>query len=494
MGNPVLTLQQIHQLPYGAERDLAVLKMLASSTPEELKTVITDPASQLHERSAAMKEWAEREPRQCFDWYAGLSPGERDRVNGYDDLTAVLFRTWAEKDPDAALSAARGVAYRGEFADARWEVVAGIMRKDLAKGLKLAFDPAINVPKNSRLTAGLWEQDPGAFVKASGELLSSGVNNRFLDEGRTKALQLWHERDPAAAWEAVVALPRQDRSRMLPQLMGLIIESAGPESAAAQLAAVPEGQAKTMAGRKLLSEWASTDPDAAVAWMNQNVSAERTSAMSRIVSATAETHPEKALQLVAGLEAGPMRDRSIAGLTDSVKNDEEKAAPVLAWLLSQPADAGRREGLGKLTSVWVEKSPEQADAFLKSAAPGDIPDGLASDLAQWHFSKGADSALKWAQGLGEEQRAQAVSSVIYRSAVSGDLENTVGLLRSLPAGEAQDQALQAVIYGSMRSDAEPEALAAALPSALKTAAAAQVRGWKESAYGRAELLKALGAE
>lgn len=492
MGQPARTLERIHHLPAGVERDSAVLKLLASATPEELKTLILDPGSRLHERSGAMKRWAELEPQSCFDWYRELSPGELKRVGGYDDLTAVLFRTWAEKDSDAALRAARAVAHRGEFSSAQWEVISGVMRTDLTKGLKLAFDPNVPVPDNSRLTASLWEKDPAGFLKAAGELLSSGVDNRFLEEGRTKALKLWHQQDPGAAWAAVVALPRRDRTRMLPQLVELTMNDEGVEKAAALLTTVPEGDARINSSRKLLDTWAARDPDAAVKWMEQNVGSGKSEAMQRIIVAAAETQPEKALQLVSGLEAGPMRDRAMAGLADGVRDEGGKAAPVLAWLLNQPSDEGRRAALGKLSSAWVEESPEQADAFLKSAPPGGVPEGLAGDLARWHFSKGADSALKWALTLGDRERVQAVSSVVYRSAVSGNVDQTMGLLRALPAGDSREQALQAVLYGSLREEENPGTMAAALPTDLKEEAARQVRGWSEDIRGRAELLKALG--
>ncbi|MES2709916.1 MAG: hypothetical protein V4726_25185 [Verrucomicrobiota bacterium] len=494
MGRPVQTLEQLRRLPYGAERDTAVLKMLAACTAEELKTVIMDPASRLHERSAAMKQWAELEPQGCFQWYRAITPSQWLLVSGYDDLTSVLFRTWARKDPEAAMRAARSVAHREDFSSAQWEVASAVMGTDLTKGLRLACDPGMPVSPNSRLTAALWEKDPAAFVKSAGELLSSGVENRFLNEGRTKALELWYKQDPAAAWAAVNAMPRTDRVRLLPQLLKQATAAAGVEQAAALLSSVPAGSVKSRAGRELLKSWAKTDPEAAIAWMGQNLPSNRADAMGQIITSAAETHPEKALKLVSGLEAGPMRDRAMAGLADGVGDDAEKAAPVVSWLLSQPADEGRRGALGKLTSAWVEQSPEQADAFLKSAAPGEVPDGLAADLAHYHFSNGADSALKWALTLGENQREQAVSSIIYRSAVSGNVDQTMtmGLLRALPEGQAGEQALQAVIYGSLRTREGFGAMAAALPENLKAAAVKQVRGWKEGSRGQAEVLKALG--
>ncbi|MDB6070361.1 MAG: hypothetical protein JWL81_1532 [Verrucomicrobiales bacterium] len=489
LDRPVESLSKLRSLPYGAERDRAVLTLLSAADPGQLKAILADPATRLHERSAAVKQWAEKDPTGCFEWYRDLTPARRELVEGYDNLLAVMMRTWAAQDPAAALKAARSVAHRTEFVDAPWEVISAVIASDLTKGLRLACDSATFSSTTSRLTAGLWEKNPGAFVKAAGELRASGTWNYFLDEGRTKALEMWHAQAPAAALATVSALPRDDRARLLPRLMELTFDKDGVDAAAAMVAGQPAGDVKERTARVLLEKWAATDPVAAAKWMDDNVPSNRSEAMVTIIRAAAETQPALALEIAAGLDPGPMRDRAMVGIADAAGGDSEHAAPVLSWLLTQPGDPARRTALGKLTDHWIETAPDQAEAFLKSAKPGEIPDGLASGLAARHFADGAPQALAWAQGLDGTQRDQAVSSVFYRAGIETPPDETVGLLRRVPAAE-REAALQAVLYGSLRAKGGG-GLAAVLPAEFKTLARQQVESWPAKMEGRDALLQSL---
>ena len=142
---------------------------------------------------------------------------------------------------------------------------------------------------------------------------------------------------------------------------------------------------------------------------------------------------------------------------------------MLAWLLTQPPDPARRTALGKLTDQWVRRSPAEADAFLKAAVAGDVPEGLPVQLAGHYFSKGASSALAWARGMDGAKRAQAMSAIFYRAGGATPPDETVGLIRRLPVAE-QDSALQAVLHGSVWQEGTGENLAAALPAPMKASA------------------------
>ena len=173
--------------------------------------------------------------------------------------------------------------------------------------------------------------DPYAFdvVMRDGRRNNEAVWNGFFDEGRLKALELWHQRDPAAALATFSSLPRDDRARLLPELVRLTMESAGPVAAAAMLESQPAGDVRERASKKLLESWAGTVPIAAIRWMDNHVPTNHAGTMQAVIKAAAGSQPEMALKISSGLEPGPMRDRAMVGIADASQENEGQA--VRCW-------------------------------------------------------------------------------------------------------------------------------------------------------------------
>jgi hypothetical protein len=83
-----------------------------------------------------------------------------------------------------------------------------------------------------------------------------------------------------------------------------------PAAAAARLAAVPEGEGRTLAVRAVAEVWTTLDPAAAFAWAEQLKGTERTTALESHLTILADTAPRQAIEHAQKALAGAALERA----------------------------------------------------------------------------------------------------------------------------------------------------------------------------------------
>lgn len=156
--------------------------------------------------------------------------------------------------------------------------------------------------------------------------------------------------------------------------------------------------------------WARTEPDKALAWalnLPSNISAEGVKTASGV---WAEKDFAGAMTAVSALEGGP-RAAALNGIAAAAGVQHwQELVPLMETL---PESADRAAAVGSLMGRWVDKSPDEAAAWLSGQAAGASRDQGAIVLALKTMDHDPESALEWATTVGaKDLRDQGVDGLL----------------------------------------------------------------------------------
>jgi hypothetical protein len=270
-----------------------------------------------------------------------------------DKLLAAVLGRWAEFDGAAAMK------YAGQLPRTRLEKV------------------------RSAVLAGWARHDPqAAYTWYLGAWETAPEPRYHIERDFPFLIHAWALRDPRAALQACLEMKRDGPFEPWEAFAGLV---AIPERRAEILSLIgglEDEKVRRTAYDAALCKWADVAPAEAAAWLDANL---------------------------------PNADHSLVwdvARMYGVANPRANAD----WLLRRTPPDKRDEAYGMCLWQWVEKSPDEAAAWLESAG---VTEKSAQTMARHYASYDLDRAIAWAQRVSPAGRAKAVAATLGHATRSG---------------------------------------------------------------------------
>jgi len=316
----------------------------------------------------ALREWSSRDPEEAAVWACALPDPKAARR-----LAGTPLRTLAGKHPERALALAR--SRDDEFRNAVLATILEAMGKSDPAGTLRTFGPE------------LWKNGDG-FHQLRGVIAA------------------WVKQDAQAALAWLVAQPRppgQDVSHWFSSLTGN--DAAGRRAIADAIVTTPGVEDRPRALSNILFGWSTSQPDEALAWLNQLPDPDlRLTLLVRANTSYYTNTPEKSLPFALALPEGAYRTERLSLLLGAwAKIDADS---VLAWMREHGHEPGVSAATtvvhGALIADLAREDPQAAITEWSSLT--DLKtrlNALQSIVNAWGVKDPA-AALQWAT---EQQKA-----------------------------------------------------------------------------------------
>lgn len=280
------------------------------------------------------------------------------------------------------------------------------------------------MPMNERIMASLllfgrWaEVDPHAALAHSDKM---GMGGMFV---KPTILQSWASTDPASAAKYFAENPREF------QMMGMGGMGGRGGSGASVIA----------------SEWAKTDPQAALAWAQSLKGRDKDQAMTSVVRELASTDPQKAVAMAASMDGEAQEDAYASIATQWGAKDFDAAE---AWVKSLPASL-QEDALSRAIGSLANSDPVLASKKVEGMESGDAKErAITQTVEAWSRDNPAEAAA-WLVKQGDAADDDAVRGLVRNWATQDD-KGVLEFIQQQSAGDLRDEATQSYIW-SNRSD------------------------------------------
>lgn len=317
------------------------------------------------------------------------------------EMRDVFFRTWAGKDPQAALAFVEGQASSAMKDEMRIGVMNGWAEANL-NGFLTWVDSQPDGPVLHQATRiaipQLVSQDAQAALHLTSRLPAHFRSSAYVD-----VFSSWILADPAAATGALAKLELPYRDRLAVQTSiaaGWVAKD--PEAALAWATTLPAGQQRLDAMTVLAAVWTEKDPDAAIrhaetlaageekrrfmeaivtSWPPDRISEaydfasklpgalDRDSLSITALEAWSQQNPKDALTRVTDLPDSPFRNRAIKALAIQLAATDPKGAIELAQKNLGDGKA-RKEAIDAAIDGLSQRNPAEAVALITSLPSG----------------------------------------------------------------------------------------------------------------------------
>ncbi|RYD28453.1 MAG: hypothetical protein EOP86_23070 [Verrucomicrobiaceae bacterium] len=463
-------LQEIRNHSDPLDGRLALLDMTDSAGAGDLERLFGSArlSDDVSARNAAAQRWAEIDPAGFQSHLKSLRPDEMDEMN---EVATILYRTWAHRDPEAAMAAAKKSELLPGFQGVRGAVVSGVLEDSPEKGFAL-LSKEKGFIGTQPLKKTVWEKDPARFVKASAVM--DGQSDPFsqyaysynMRGARNEALALWAEKDFPAALEWAKSSGAQMRASVMPGLLGKLAEK-DINQARGIFESLPPSPEREATGPALVAQWAKTDPQAALDWIEEKMTGGRAQAYGSWIAAVATKGMHQAASLLATLPEGEGRDQATRTLAAQWVEKDPKAA--VNWIKTMPETADRREAYGSVMYQWAQSDKEGYRNFIATAPFAELPESFG-DYSYSGDKTDQEKQVLWAMSLPEDRRTQLFNNAFSQASWNRSAPEIVELLNKVEdprlKAEAGSQAVQNLVHND---PAKLQSLLNELPAGLLTA-------------------------
>jgi hypothetical protein len=263
---------------------------------------------------AILYDWAERDPAAAWQWAADA--GTSFDLPGWPPLQASLIQQIAVSYP---------------------ERVAGLMRELLTK-------------------------DPAAIGLSSSVIAEHAIESLLANGRADLARQALGQWTSTADGGAVLG-------RAVFESMAMAMARSSPTESAAELQSLPSSSGRNFALAAIGAEWASRDPQAALAWAQRlTLEANRDNVVESAFARWEQSDPAAAAEwLVAQPVAAPI-DRLIAQVIADRRVTETNLSAALTLAESISDSRLRCQGLESVARRWSKADPEAAARYISTHA------------------------------------------------------------------------------------------------------------------------------
>ena len=316
---------------------------------------------QLLDEAGSLDQASERAATSIlYARYADLDPAAalrhiQERGDGAERWLGTVFHAWARRDLDAALRHA-------ETLTAHQRTIAGAAilraRDDLPQESWLDF--ATPLTPQGAISGAVVQLATDAGIAADPTQAWEQALAQKAGQARLGALHqaafAWAATDPHAALEAIVAADEVPR-RMRETLRGSVVSqwaSSDPAAALAWATALPASRSRTQLLGAAAYVWAQNDPRAAVAWAATQGNDEL---LQWVAPAYATHHPEEAIDWIATLPSNKAAEAMGVVFSTLSYNDPEATVRLLDGITDANA---RRAATHALAQAWGNLDPDAA--------------------------------------------------------------------------------------------------------------------------------------
>ena len=373
-----------------------------------------------------LAEWAKKDPAQALAW----AEAQKDRTMRIEDVGWV-FSFWPVKDITSALAAADGLPTADDRNRITMGLIENLAHTDPAASLLLAqkLPPGRNAAYTYHSIFNTWaEKDPQAALAAVADMPPGQIHNDAL----ATIAEAWSRTDPAAVLTWANSLPPSQvrdnaiysvistmslddaagamaltkelppgdfRTNAIYNVLNELVQS-DPKATIAYLDNLPAGSTRDRFTQNVVSEWSRTDPQAAMDWAENSLTGQAyDKSMAGILQTVGENNPAQAAAYLASLSDPAVENIAIPQLASQWAQSDIKNA--LTWVQSLPASLGdtRLQAFNNVMNSWINGDPSSAAAYLAT-----IPDDpnfkrLANQVAGSWASFDPQAALNWGESL-----------------------------------------------------------------------------------------------
>ena len=371
-----------------------------------------------------------------------------------------LFDTWTKVDPAAAVQALGAPLLEADRNNWRLREALGAWA---AKDARAAVDWMLTQPGDpsrpwdSLMRTASWgiRENPAAQRAFADALLArTDSPTQFAD--LSAHFDTWAQKDTAAALAWAKSLPDAAQridllERSVPSDHSDLRDADRYLPLALEL---PPGQTRDAKISGLLSAWARTDPDAALAWLSAHDDPSLAAAAERVqgslVGALAATDPAAAVAAWSRLPSAESRSSAVPALAKAWAKTDPAAAS--RWMFDQlPAPVAYDQ------KAFEALPPESRAAFIKSYQNYQTQSSGFADTAALWFVQDPVAALDWAQALPDPKKRAAALEIITSASApfASDVPDPVAratVLATVTDPALRDQALANHLRPWLRSD------------------------------------------
>ncbi len=369
-----------------------------------------------------LRAWGQRDPAS-----AQLFLRDFPRGNQRDILLAQLAQGWISLDPMAATTWAAALPEKNTREKILADAFTQWARQNPAAALARAAELKVSTSSIRTLLENFAGQDLEA-AKAS--LAASPLNADF--EAVSAVARTWSRRDPDGlpAWFATTALNREDRLRVLEEVIGPVLET-NPEiglallrdappsgltsnlynlaaetlatldlaQARAWVETIPRPAEKAKAIESLASHWSREDPAAASRWMMQLPPELRAAALPQVLEHWSEYDALGAADFV--LTQLPPEQQIDAAKQVMGKWAREEPATVANWIPAFKDEKVRTTLVNQVVKSWADQNPAAAAQWIRDLPAADPRRAAAIEpYYDALLPKEPRRALEWIQQMG----------------------------------------------------------------------------------------------
>ncbi len=393
--------------------DFPRLARLAADNPAALRLLVA--------------RWVERNPWHLFERLTQAAQEKGDATSGSafpaDTLGDLLMREWAQRDPDAvitALSEAKNrMLHPTHWKSWCWIVAGDLLKTDPERGLRLLAEWGIDEHFGDPSLEGVsaWAaRNPRHAAEFAFSHLSGNTDTVLQEIGK-----VWAQTEPAAALEFTMG--RRDfhtHSIVCKMSAGIIKEWAGsdPAQAAAWLTETKPYLYHYLI-RSLVETWSQTDLGAAVDWIEQHLSGNPLEgAVEASFRGAVKKDINEAADVVAHrMEVSPVRARAAAAVArawflDASQANKPVPPEAVTWL-SGLDTASLKLVVNNNHSCWRNADLPGFAAFLASPAAAGLPLTAGhTEVAREMTRRQPLQAIEWAGSLSATHRP-AITAKIF---------------------------------------------------------------------------------
>ncbi|MSU35074.1 MAG: hypothetical protein EXS36_08155 [Pedosphaera sp.] len=394
------------------------------------------------------------------------------KISRFDDLVRETLVSLARTDPVAAMQELAGWPLDKRF-QALEGVLVEWIRNDADAAVAWCesrpseFERKVSLAQASRAISAT---DPERAMKLA---LKLGTGDLTLD-ALSQAFQAWCGQDLIAAEQWLQAQPAGEiRRKSLAEFVRAAVTQ-DPALAARYLDSKASPEDRVEVGGFLAAQWGRLDPIAASAWVEGlPAGPARDRALSQLLNAEAETDPagtiQKVLHLpaslqknalgmvfrawqerdpdaaIAWLEQQPMSTLSEAISQDTLESLAERDPRSAARLLLSLSSLDRQVGwIDNIVVRWAISDMPGAVEFASGLPDGTVKDKALRTVADWWSESDPKAALEFSVGLPDGEARRDILNNVVRIAASQGAQTAADWVQELPPGEGKDQALKSV--------------------------------------------------
>jgi hypothetical protein len=237
-------------------------------------------------------------------------------------------------------------------------------------------------------------------------------------------------RDPDRAIGLAQTLPPNAAN----QAIGFIFSALAlqdPAAAAARAVSLTNIGTRSMAVRQAASAWTASNAEAALSWANSLPdTASRDLALQAIVPTWAEKEPQQAAEFAMKSMQGWRQQSSLAGVLRTwLDIDSDQALP---WMENLPDDAFKTSLLDSTLRLVGPRSPDLGAKIIAMMPPNETQDTALNNFVKTWSYYDARSVEEWARAQTDEHIGHVVWPALVQGLAASNPTNALEIAGSIP--------------------------------------------------------------